>query len=94
MNANRQPLANCSACTIESCILQLASCLRFGQVIDLQGGECNLMKGTFYAFIWCSAPSSGAYTPMGISQYSRLSQPKDSAGTHPWEPWHRSTWIL
>ncbi len=43
------------------------------------------MKGTFYALIWCGAPSLGAYTPMGISQYSRLSQPRDSAGIHPWE---------
>ena len=41
------------------------------------------MKGTFYALIWCSAPSSGAYTPMGISQYSRLSQPKEFSGDTP-----------
>jgi len=38
------------------------------------------MKGTLYASVWCSAPRSGAYTPMGISQYNRLPHQGISGG--------------
>jgi len=51
------------------------------------------MKGTLYASFQCGAPALGAYTPMGISQYHRLSHQGNSGDT-PVQGQQRSAWIL